>query len=261
MRLFSDNYHGVPVRNHDEGQEYERFLLLKLKEKDFTYPFKLYPSLNIDRIWKAHVQETESYKKTFEFLPFIPYTSKMHKESLEERKKKYEHTLELYDMTFDNMNTNYWYPDSNQSGDGCCLCKKQFGFEAIKYNDNSVYSETERHKSYKNRSYKPCHLEHQICISCYAHLDSNNCPICKQDRFNDEVIQVFTLTGGKLFIPAKLTYTVELLKILIQDADGVPPDQQRLIYAGRQLEDDITLEEYKINYGSIVHLVLRLTGC
>ena len=77
-----------------------------------------------------------------------------------------------------------------------------------------------------------------------------------------KVIEIFvkTLTGKTITVQMMNTETIADLKLYIQDMEGIPPDQQRLIFAGKQLEDPITLSEYFITAGSVLHLVLRLRG-
>ncbi len=75
-------------------------------------------------------------------------------------------------------------------------------------------------------------------------------------------MQIFLKTprGKILTINLQPSDSIERLKQKIRDQEGIPSDQQRMVFAGKQLEDDRTLSDFKIQKESKIHLILRRDG-
>ncbi|PHH67245.1 hypothetical protein CDD81_3014 [Ophiocordyceps australis] len=74
------------------------------------------------------------------------------------------------------------------------------------------------------------------------------------------LIKVRTLTGKEIELDIEMDYKVSQIKEKVEEKEGIPPVQQRLIFGGKQMADDKTAQEYSLQAGDTLHLVLALRG-
>jgi len=108
-------------------------------------------------------------------------------------------------------------------------------------------------------SFASKHLEDGRTLSDYNVQGESTLSLLLRLRGGMQIF-VQTLTGKSMRLDVDPSDSNEHLKTLIQETEGLPPTSQRLIFAGKTLEDGRTLSDYKIQEGSTLHLLLRLLG-
>ena len=83
---------------------------------------------------------------------------------------------------------------------------------------------------------------------------------CPFSLSSNMIIKVKTLTGKEIEIDIEPDDKIERVKERVEEKEGIPPAQQRLIFGGRQMADEKTVKDYIIEAGSVLHLVLALRG-
>uniref|UniRef100_A0A7S1BNC3 Ubiquitin-like domain-containing protein n=3 Tax=Corethron hystrix TaxID=216773 RepID=A0A7S1BNC3_9STRA len=101
-----------------------------------------------------------------------------------------------------------------------------------------------------------------ICPRYIFGLSTSICAIRCGDNGDGETMQLFvkTLTGKTVSIEVEAGEAIEDVKAKIAEKEGIPPEQQRLIFGGQQLQDGKTINDYDLGDDATLHLVLRLRG-
>ncbi|XP_028139151.1 NEDD8-like [Diabrotica virgifera virgifera] len=74
------------------------------------------------------------------------------------------------------------------------------------------------------------------------------------------LIKVVTLTGEERMLDVEPFDKILTVKEKLEEKEGIPPSQQRLVFQGKQLKDDKTISSYKLKGGTVLHLVVALRG-
>ena len=247
----------------------EIFITVKKKHKDIVYreyknkfPAKKFPTndryLYKDPLRYFIIEEKDNlllkYSVEHTYTYFIPQTEFSSKENniiidkllkeieeLDERVRELERSDEI-EVKVDSKKYTVCYND-----------KIQKLFDLAK-EDSSIYCKE------KDDDYDLYIGINRLCRSktiAYYRISSDTIISLKKKKIGGQYF-VKTLEGKTLVLELDPSDTIENVKAKIQDKEGIPPDQQRLIWEGKQLEDNRTIAQYNIPMGDFFYLILRL---
>jgi hypothetical protein len=246
--------------------EFWKFLILKKDYDDIS------PSPDVDKIWHEMLLYTELYRKACHIIkgkiihhrPITPC----------DLRQRYKKTLQLYDQFYCDRNEKFW-PDidtwKNTNNDVIIVEILNKSLPHILSFPNDTIDNI-RTKIQETIDFKIESLFIYGKNSDIFFFDKETSPYMRvwiqntSDVLtgNDgENIQLFikTLTGLTITLHVNTLYTIQRLRFMIELNEGIPANQQRLVFSGKQVEDEKSLMHYDIHDGCTMHLTLRLRGC
>jgi Ubiquitin family len=184
----------------------------------------------------------------------------------------------------ENMIYNYFDKGDGDISDRSIVAQSSFGYKINKFkNVNEIFEHRKNDPQYKNHCGIPHQLQDRVIKLLFSYkskkyeLEKKALEEKRKKALEDEMkklaekmqkekkenqISFFcrTLTGKNIAIMANKNETVEQLKMHIQNREGIPCDQIRFVYTGKQLEDGYTLDSYNIRDDVVIHIVMRLKG-
>eukprot|EP00889_Picochlorum_renovo_P001227 jgi/Picre1/28257/NNA_003663.t1 len=216
------------------GEELYRFL--EMCHEHETSRQHISPSSKLDTLWHWMLLNTDVSTCVHEALGgIVPHSTSTESDSLEKKNKRRRLSMKLMTSMGYSPNPELWdddYPGEEQ--------KRHL-------DDDSCY-EGDLSNGYRSRSWSS---------SIRSHLS-----LWEKKKEKTFRVNVRTLTGRDIIVEGlTASTTVEELKSAVEDREGVPSDQQRLVYQGRQFEYYRTLGEYSVVHDATIHLILKLAGC
>ncbi len=146
---------------------------------------------------------------------------------------------------------------------GCCYVDKDVSEKVAEFANCHVDKEvSEKYEAFEISKTNPLAWHHFAAgLDAYFEPCEKKKPAAgKKGKRSSFDVTAKTLTGKSIPLNVHASLTIGELKKKVQDAEGIPPDQQRLMFGGEPMEDGHTLSDYNIQKGSVIHLFLRLRG-